>query len=459
MKNLKKIKKLVKRENREMKFGLLGHPLKHSLSPVIHRDIMKQCKIKGSYELFDVPEKDFEKKAIELFNNLDGFNITIPYKEKIAGLTRINDESAQVMGCVNTVIDKKGFNTDLKGFSGYNIDFENKKVCLLGAGGVCRTMLQKVLEGKPAQVSICSRRKEQGENLAKEFSERFPNVKIHTNDFTNLKGSYDIILNGTPVGMWPHCEGIPVSEDVIKNAGYIFDSIYNPISTRLILKARSFGKKAENGLEMLCLQALESQKIWNEGKNFTPFNPENIIPFLKSELLRKFPVKYVLTGFMGSGKSTAGKKLAKELEVHFADLDLLVVESCKMSIPAIFKTKGEKYFREKERYCLEKLMNEKRSMVISAGGGALINPANVDLVRQNQGFIIYLELALDEALKRLGDTCDRPLLEGKAKEDIQLLYKSRLPVYKKISDYTQNALPEPGIIVEEIKNALGFNDF
>ncbi len=450
---MKRIRNLIKKER---KFGLLGHPLRHSLSPVIHRDIMKQCKINGSYELFDVSEKDFKKKSSELIDTLDGFNITIPYKEKISRVTESNDESAEITGAVNTVFERQGFNTDISGFDFYNIDFKGKKVCIFGAGGVSRIMFYKTLEGSPAEICICTRRKEQGTNLAEEFMSDYPDVKIVVSEFEGLQGDFDIILNGTPIGMWPECNNIPINDEIIKKAGYVFDSIYNPPSTRLLLKARSFGIKAQSGLEMLVIQALEAQKIWNPGRNFIPFNPENIIPLLKNELLRNFPVKYLLTGFMGSGKSTAGKKLAHELGIEFADLDLIVVEECKMSIPTIFKIKGEQYFREKERYCLEKLINQKESLVISTGGGALINPENVKLVRENQGFIIYLELALEEALKRLGDKNDRPLLKGKAKNDIQKLYDSRIPIYKSISDYTLDALAEPDKIVSDIESALGF---
>jgi len=272
---MKRIRNFVKKEK---KFGLLGHPLRHSLSPVIHRDIMKQCKINGSYELFDVPEKDFKKKSNELIETLDGFNITIPYKEKISSVTESNDESAEKTGAVNTVFKKQGYNTDISGFDFYNIDFKGKKVCILGAGGVSVIMLYRTLTGGPSEICICSRRKEQGTKLAEKFMADYPDIKIVVSEFEGLEGDFDIILNGTPVGMWPECNNIPISDEIIKKAGYIFDSIYNPPSTRLLLKARSFGIKAQSGLEMLVLQALEAQKIWNPGSNFIPFNPENIIP-------------------------------------------------------------------------------------------------------------------------------------------------------------------------------------
>jgi len=449
---MKRIRDFVKKDK---KFGLIGHPLSHSLSPIIHRDIMKQCKINGSYELFDITAKDFKKKALELIETLDGFNITIPYKEKFSVITNSNYESAKITGAVNTVFEKKGYNTDISGFDFYNIDFKNKRVCLLGAGGVSRIMLFKALKGGSSEICICARRKDQAAKLAEDFLPDFPGAKITVSDFNGPDGAFDIILNGTPLGMWPKCNAIPIKDEIIKKAEYVFDSIYNPPSTRLLLKARSFGIKAESGLEMLVLQALEAQKIWNPGRSFVPFNPENIIPLLKNQLLKNFPVKYVLTGFMGSGKSTTGKKLAHELGIEFADLDLIVVEECKMSIPRIFKIKGEKYFREKERYCLEKLMKQKGSLVISTGGGALINPENVRTVKEKQGFIVYLEIALDEALKRLGDKNERPLLQGKAKEDIEKLYYSRIPIYENISDYKQNALEKPDKIVTEIESALG----
>lgn len=452
MKKLRK--KITKIEDK--KYGLLGHPLGHSLSPVIHRDIMEKMKIKGSYSLFEISPEEFDKKIKKLTGELSGFNITIPYKEKIMEYIPEKDENAVKIGAVNTVRGNKGFNTDIEGFLACGMDFKDKKVLVTGGGGVSRVMVAGALIKGAGSVHIRTRRPEQGLEIKREFSGIFPGAKIVAEDYGEGPGRFDFILNGTPVGMWPSCNGIPVDDETIKQAGYVFDSIYNPLSTRLLLKAGSFGVKTQNGLLMLVSQALKAQEIWNPDFDFKNYEPERIIPGLKKILIKDFPVKYVLTGFMGSGKSTAGKTLARRLGIGFADLDLMIVEECKMSIPSIFKNKGENFFRQKEKECLEKLMEGKESLVISTGGGALIDPVNTETVKKNNGFIIFLDIPLDDTLERLGDKNDRPLLVGKKREDIIRLYENRLPVYNRICDYKQNALLTPEQTVNQIKKVLGF---
>lgn len=501
-------RKLLKRPNHKRHYGLIGHPLSHTLSPVIHKNIMKQCGIRGTYKSFDISPDDFDVRALEILEKLDGFNITIPYKERIVHLLDTLDENALDFGAVNTVSCRKGYNTDIYGFRACNIDFKDKRVLLLGNGGVARIMLPQALSGGSNEICICAR---DAVKTSKLISDTCRNKNNNTNDktiadidtnadnrtientstktgintnssnnnvnnnctnnntntninkctvyhadFRDLTGVYDVILNATPLGMWPHCNEIPVSEDIIKTAKYVFDSIYNPLATRLLLKAREYGVRADNGLVMLLQQALFAQQIWNDKADFSAFDMSRILPRMRKKLFKHFPVKIVLTGFMGSGKTTIGKKLAKAMGIGFADLDLLIVEENRKPISAIFKDSGEEFFRESEKKCLARIMKEPASLVVSTGGGALISPDNAAIVKENQGFVFYLSTDLATSLKRVGDNQDRPLISGKDREHIEFLYNKRLPIYKSISDFTVDATGNPDEILNTILEAIGY---
>lgn len=469
--------KLRKLPNRKKHYGLIGHPLSHTLSPFIHKSIMKQCGIKGTYKSFDIAPEDFDTRVVELLDKLNGFNITIPYKERIIHLLDTLDENSTRYGAVNTVCNRKGYNTDILGFNACAIDFTNKKVLLLGNGGAARIMLPQALSGGPSEICICARDAEKTAKLISDTCRKknssstngnantdaitngdncINNCTVYHADFRDVTGVYDVILNATPLGMWPHCNEIPVNEDIIKNAEYVFDSIYNPLATRLLLKARQYGVRADNGLVMLLQQALFAQQIWNSKADLSVFNMNQVLPRMNKKLFKHFPIKIVLTGFMGSGKTTIGKKLAKAMGIGFADLDLLIVEDNRKPISAIFKDSGEQFFRESEKKCLARIIKEPASLVVSTGGGALINPDNTAIVKESQGFIFYLATDLETSLKRVGDNQDRPLISGKDREHIEILYNKRLPVYNSISDFTVDATKRPDDVLNTIIEAIGY---
>jgi shikimate kinase len=207
---------------------------------------------------------------------------------------------------------------------------------------------------------------------------------------------------------------------------------------------------------MLLQQALFAQQIWNDKADFSMFDMSKVLPRMRKKLFKHFPIKIVLTGFMGSGKTTIGKKLAKAMGIGFADLDLLIVEDNRKPISAIFKDSGEEFFRESEKKCLARIMKESASLVVSTGGGALISPDNAAIVKENQGFVFYLATDLETSLKRVGDNQDRPLITGKDREHIENLYSKRLPVYKSVSDFTVDATGHPDEIMKTIIEAIGY---
>lgn len=435
-------------------YGLIGHPLGHTLSPYIHRQIMKECHIDGTYQAYDVPPDLLEKKMLSFAKRLDGFNVTIPYKETILMYLQGTDQETQIYGAVNTVCSGRGYNTDAFGFRACRVPLERRSVLLLGAGGAARVMLYEALCEKAGRITICSRRVEQANQLIAETRQYYPDADLCFCAKEELGHDYDVVLNATPTGMWPHCDGIPVSKEVLLGAEYVFDAIYNPPASRLVLAARSYRIKAQSGLSMLFFQALEAQKIWNPETDFTQLSVLIQQYKLKRKLFMTFPIKIVLTGFMGCGKTTVGSALAKALRIDFIDLDVQIIEKKQKSIVQIFEEEGEPVFRRLEREFLTEALQEGKAKVIATGGGALIDPENVELVRKKQGFIIFLATDIENILSRVGDAADRPLLKGAARERAIELYEQRMPVYQSVADFTAEADGPVSDVVAQIRGAF-----
>lgn len=248
-------------------FGLIGSPLGHSLSSFIHKEIMKQADIKGTYSLFEIEKGDL-KNGIKTLKRLDGFNVTIPHKIDIIDFTDSLSERAKLFNSVNTVICTenrlRGTNTDCTGFTRslkrHNMTL-NKNVLLCGAGGVARMIAyETMLAG--GVLTIAARNKEQAQILSKELNKKFK-TDTKVCDLNDIDGTFDLLVNATPVGMSPNTDCCPVKKEVILNCKNIFDTIYNPYDTKLLKIAKANGINCSNGLEMLVGQAVAAQEIWN----------------------------------------------------------------------------------------------------------------------------------------------------------------------------------------------------
>ena len=246
-------------------YGLLGEKLSHSLSPEIHSELLKFIDKEGAYKLFEVNKDRLEDftNAIKLLK-IKGTNVTIPYKKDIMKYIDVISEEADKIGAINTISLENeklyGYNTDYYGF-GYmlkinNIDIDGKTAVVLGNGGACRAVVHYLLDNKISSVYIVSRVPNK-----KEFS--FENIDVIT--YEELKDiSGDILINSTPVGMYPNTDMSPVSEDVIKEFNVLVDLIYNPMETRFLSIGKSLGKKTVGGLYMLIGQAAKAQEIWQD---------------------------------------------------------------------------------------------------------------------------------------------------------------------------------------------------
>lgn len=399
--------------------GLLGEKLGHSYSPQIHK-----CLGDYSYNLY---EKSPE--ALEDFlrcGDFHGLNVTIPYKKSVLPYCSALSPQAKMLGAVNTIVRRDdgtliGHNTDYFGFRSMarhaGMDYTGKKVLVLGSGGASNTVCA-VMQELGAQVIVVSR---SGEN-----------------NYENLHKHRDcaVIVNATPVGMYPNTGVSPVALDGFHNLEYVMDLIYNPAKTKLLLDAEARGIPTQNGLWMLVAQAAESSQ-WFTGK---PADPEAIGRIYNA--LKKQMQNIILIGMPGCGKSTVGKALAASLGMEFADSDSQIEEDAGCTIPEIFQTKGEEEFRRLETAALAKLA-KRSSYVIATGGGCVTRPENLPILRQN-GVILWVKRDIS-SLPSEG----RPLSQSTPLEE---MHRVRQPLYRSFADITvENSLSIESVVTQIIK--------
>jgi len=252
------------------KYTLIGHPLGHSMSPMIHEKLFR---LKGKdcpYDLTDIsPENLSDKK--DFLRSLSGFNITIPHKVSVIDLIDEMAESAERYNSVNCVDNKNGrligYNTDCDGFL---LSVQTKKmpidgnVLLIGCGGVGRMIaVETIRHGGKLTIAHIPEALEAAENLKAEISEKYPSAVLKTIDMSEISGKFDMLINASPVGMYPKSDKCPVSDEIINNCGCAFDVIYNPVETLLVKKFKAQGKTALGGTAMLVYQAVKAHEIWN----------------------------------------------------------------------------------------------------------------------------------------------------------------------------------------------------
>lgn len=448
------------------KFALFGYPLGHTMSPLIHKKLFKLNNLNCDYEASELKPGDINKVQALLKEEISGCNLTIPHKSAvIPHLDRLNERAA-LYGAVNTVVNENGiltgYNTDCIGFlkalehAGIEL---NGKVLVCGAGGASRMMaFESVLAGCDVSLAVRESGFEKGGQVAKEIKEKLgKTVKIVL--YENLKPEYDIILNGTPAGMYPNANASPVNEEIIKSASAVFDAVYNPEKTVFLKTAENHGKKCGYGMVMLVYQAAAAQELWFN----TKFSREDIVRIIKesnTEMNLKFSEPkskkaIVLCGFMGCGKSTVGKILAKKLNYEFIDTDGFIEARANKKISDIFKKDGEEYFRDLEHEVCSELASRK-NIVIGSGGGALTFKRNADVFKNCE--IVLLNVKTDILLKRLqNDSQPRPVLEKALQSGaVEELIEERLSLYRKAATITVNIMTEqpPERIADLIKTKL-----
>ncbi len=387
-----------------MIYGLLGKTLRHSYSKLIHERMGGY-----PYDLYETPEEGLE--ALIRRPDMGGFNVTIPYKQTVIPFCDGLTPAAQAIGSVNTLYHDAagrliGDNTDYFGFSYMarraGITFAGRKVVILGSGGTSLTARRVAADEGARGIVIVSRG----------GADNYENLDRHADA--------EILINTTPVGMYPKNEGVLVDPAMFPNCRGVLDVIYNPLKTNLILAAEDAGIPASGGLPMLVAQAAPAAERFS-GRRIG----ENVIEETLDALTREVR-SLVLVGMPGCGKSSVGALAAARSGRRFFDTDDMVVEMAGCSIPEIFAAQGEAAFRDLEAAAVAQAARES-GCVIATGGGALLRGENRRALRQNSR-IVYLERALDRL-----PTDGRPVSQARRLEEI---YRERLPLFLDVSDVT-----------------------
>lgn len=254
------------------KFALTGHPLGHSMSPLIHNRLFELSGMTDySYELIDIAPEDIAASR-PLIEEYTGMNVTIPHKQAVIALMDELGESAKRYNSVNCIKNDNGrligYNTDCDGFlrSAELLPISGN-VVILGCGGVGRMMaIETALHGGTLTLAVIPQDIKAAQLLMAEILSKCSSAAVKISDISSLEGNFDLLVNATPVGMYPNTDRCAVSDKVIENTLSVFDAIYNPTETLLMRKARALGKTAVGGASMLVYQAVKAHEIWYGGE-------------------------------------------------------------------------------------------------------------------------------------------------------------------------------------------------
>lgn len=435
------------------KYYLIGERLGHSFSAEIHR----------AFGRYDYELKELCPAELGPFleaRDFAGLNVTVPYKEAVIPYLDRLDEQAAAIGAVNTVINRDG------ALWGYNTDFwgmeaalrrlwgtqtaecrpcEGTTVLILGTGGTSKTALAACRALGARKVFRVSRTGREGTLSYEQAAALFgtpphpsaSQIPSHQGEGFGLAEPRGlVVINCTPAGMWPDLDGGPLGLAGLPGLEGVFDCVYNPLRTRLVLEAQARGVPAAGGLYMLVKQAARACAL------FTGAPAEETQVDIIFNALRLERENLVLIGMPGSGKSTVSRILARKTGKTFVDSDEEIVKRAGKSIPAIFAEVGEAEFRDLEADVIRDLAG-RTGLVIAVGGGTVLREENVRRLKQN-GRLVFLDRPLDQLLP----SPDRPL--GDTAEKVARLYAERSPVYLAAADEIVDASGEPETVAERI---------
>ncbi len=407
-------------------YGLLGGTLGHSFSPQIHNLLADY-----EYRLFPMPEEDVKPFLTE--HNFDGINVTIPYKETVIPFCDTLSDSAKRLKSVNTITVKEGKlcgdNTDYYGFTymlkSADIDVKDRKCIVLGSGGSSKTVCAVLDDLGASSVTVISRSGE----------DNYDNISRHFDA--------EIIVNTTPVGMYPKTCVSCIELENFKNCKGVLDIIYNPAKTKLLLDAEKMGIPFSNGLPMLVAQAKKACEIFLD-KQIDDTEIDRIV-----KIIERQTKNIILIGMPSSGKSSVGKLIANTLQREFIDTDAEIERIANKPIPQIFSEDGEDVFRQIETEALSQV-SKLSGKVIATGGGIVKLERNHNLLKQNS-VIVFLSRDIEKL-----STDNRPL--SKNIENLKKLYDERIDFYKTLCDFETDSNQSVEITAKNLLEALGYEN-
>ncbi len=427
--------------------GLIGNPVEHTLSPVIQNGISEALQKNSVYVPFKVEEVGLQaavKGAYAL--NVLGMNVTVPHKNAVIECLVELDEAAKEIGAVNTLVrveesgGYKGYNTDMMGLRRQitedGIVLKEEAVVILGAGGAAKAVVYMCLKEGVKKVYLLNRTVEKAQQIA-EHMNRLQGISgevvpMALADYGKIEEERFVAFQATSIGLFPNVEDVVLSDSAFyQKITYGVDLIYNPAKTRFMQLVEEQGGIAYNALKMLLYQGVIAYELWH---NITV--PQDIVEDIYVELKRRVYVKdnAVLIGFMGSGKTTFGKALAKKCNMRFLDADEYIVKKAGKTIPEIFAEDGEDVFRQLETEILQEFRDTLSNTVLATGGGMPLRRENTLLLKEI-GCVEYLTATPKEIYDRVKRDTNRPLLQKENPyETICDLMKQRAPLYECAAD-------------------------
>lgn len=450
--------------------GIIGNPVRHTLSPLIHNTLSDMLDVNLVYVPFEVENTGLKyaiRGAYEL--GIRGLNVTVPYKSDVLQYLKYVDPLAESIGAVNTLVRDEA----LKGFRGYNtdmtglyramqeegIELSGETVVILGAGGVARPTAHLCVNKGAKKVYILNRTPEKAQAIADELSdERVVAMDIADYKELLLREERFFAIQCTSVGLFPDVNSAVIEDpEFYKHVHAALDVVYKPLDTKFLKLARQAGARTFSGLKMLLYQGIDAYELWNSDLSV------KITKEMADEVYRSLSLEVagarniILEGFMGSGKSTVSEILSDRLGLELMDTDSTIEDTEGRSISSIFREDGEEAFRDMETELLTMIAGDHlRDMVISLGGGMPVREKNRELLKES-GKVVYLKASPETIYERVKGDTTRPLLQG---EDpllrIKELMEGRSDVYDEAADLiidTDNKTPDE--ICDEIIRELG----
>ena len=391
------------------RYGLIGEKLSHSFSKEIHEALADY-----TYDLIPLTKEEFQSFMEK--KDFSAINVTIPYKKDVIPYLDELDEAARKIGAVNTIVQRDGrllgFNTDYTGFlymvKKHGVQMKGKKVLILGNGGASAA-IQAVTAHEQAKTMII-------------VDVITGNGAISYEECFEHHLDAQIIINTSPVGMYPKTGYSPIDLSLFHQLEAVMDVVYNPLTTKLVLDAKQRGLIGVNGLEMLVAQAKYAvEHFLNKSLD------EDLIDQLYQKISNERS-NIVLIGMPSAGKTTFGQLIAKQTGKEFIDMDDVIVEKTGMTIPDLFKMGGEAYFRSIETEAAIAL-SKLNGKVIATGGGTIKYKVNMDFLKQN-GVVFFIDRPLEQLIS---SDENRPL--SSSQEAVNQMYQERINLYRTYADH------------------------